>query len=85
VKIPNADKAVIAEDKLRSYLLNVTHRRGGSKARLLVSMGYAPDDWQRLEMDLRNRHLMAEVDQSADSDYGMRFEIVAPLVGPTGR
>jgi hypothetical protein len=85
VKIPNADNAVIAEDKLRGYLLNVTHRRGGPKARLLVSMGYAPDDWQRLESDLRIRHLTAEVDQSAEGSYGTRFEIVAPLIGPTGR
>ncbi len=85
MKIPNADKAVIAEDKLRTYLLNVTHRRGGSKARLLVSMGYAPDDWQRLETDIREGHLTADVDQLAESDYGTRFEIVAPLIGPTGR
>ena len=40
MKIPNADQAVIAEDKLRGYLLNFTHRRGGSKARLLVSVGF---------------------------------------------
>ncbi len=77
--IPMADKAVIAKDKLCDYLLNPVHRRGGSKARLLLSMGYSGDDWQQLECDLRVHHLAAEVDCEADSDYGKRYEIVAPL------
>ena len=84
MKIPNADKAVIAKDKLSDYLLNPAHRRGGSKARLLLSMGYIGDDWQRLETDLRVHHLAAEVDCETDSDYGKRYEIVAPLPGASG-
>ena len=55
MKVPNADKAIIAEDKLSNYLLNITHRRGGSKARLLLAMGYRADDWQRLEAASINR------------------------------
>ena len=79
MKIPNADKAVIAKDKLCDYLLNPAHRRGGSKAKLLLSMGYSRDDWQRLQTDLRIHHLAAEVDCETDSDYGHRYEIVAAL------
>jgi hypothetical protein len=85
MKIPNADKAVIAADKLRNYLLNVAHRRGGSKARLLVAMGYRADDWQRLEADLRTHHVPAEVDCETDNEYGKRYEIVAPLPGTRGQ
>ena len=29
--IPNADKAIIAPEKLRDYLLNPAHRRGSAK------------------------------------------------------
>lgn len=39
MKLPHADRAVIAEDKLRDYLLNVSHRRGGSKARFAAGHG----------------------------------------------
>lgn len=35
---------VIAQDKLASYLLNVSHRRGGSKARFFLSHGFRADD-----------------------------------------
>ena len=84
MKIPKADKAIIARHKLCDYLLNTGHRRGGSKAKLLLSMGCAGDDWQRLETDLRVHHLAAEVDCETNSDYGKRYEIVAPLPDSSG-
>jgi hypothetical protein len=33
--LPNANNAIIAEDKIANYLLDAGHRRGGSKAKLL--------------------------------------------------
>jgi hypothetical protein len=85
VKIPNADKAVIAVEKLQIYLLNPEHRRGGSKAKLLISLGYSATDSQRLEADLRAQHLTADVAEESDSDYGKSYVIVAPLNTPSGR
>ncbi|MEE9295067.1 MAG: hypothetical protein V3W34_08940 [Phycisphaerae bacterium] len=85
MKMPNADQAVIAPEKIRDYLLNPTHRRGAAKARLLLSLGYRGEEWQRLDSDLRRQHLTADVDVSRETDYGTRFEIVAPLRGPGGR
>lgn len=40
MRIPNADQAIIAPEKLRDYLLNPAHRRGSAKARLLLACGY---------------------------------------------
>lgn len=85
MKVPNADHAVIASEKLRDYLLNPTHRRGAAKAKLLMAMGYRPDDSRRLDADLRAQHLPVDVKGTSTSPYGLRFEIVAPLAGPTGR
>lgn len=85
MKIPNADRAIIAQDKLCDYLLNIDHEWGGSKARRLVAMGYALDQWQRLESDLRAQHLTVDVDRIGDTEYGPRYEIVAVLVGPSGK
>ena len=47
--VPNADRAIIAAGKLTTYLLNVSHKRGGAKARLLLSVGYRYDAPQMLE------------------------------------
>ena len=85
MKVPNAERAVIASEKLCLYLLNQAHRRGGSKARLLLSMGYTAGDWQRLETDLRAQHLTANVKLQTTTDYGERYEVIAPLIGPNGR
>ena len=54
MKIPHADRAIIAPEKLRDYLLNPLHRRGGPKARLLMSLGYRAEDFDKLEQDLRH-------------------------------
>jgi len=82
VTLPNGDRAVIAAEKLRDYLLNLAHRKGGPKAKLLTAMGYRPDEWQRLEADIRAAHVGAAVDRVSDNDYGSRYEVVALLTGP---
>jgi hypothetical protein len=84
VKVPNADRAVIAVEKIRDYLLNPAHRRGGSKARRLIAMGYSADDWQQLADDLRSQHLGRDVDAQEQNEYGEKYIIIADLLGPVG-
>ncbi|OFV97731.1 MAG: hypothetical protein A3H28_05540 [Acidobacteria bacterium RIFCSPLOWO2_02_FULL_61_28] len=85
MRIPNADKAIIAPEKLRAYLLNPAHRRGSAKARVLADCGYRADAWHVLEADLREQHLTAQVAGIKENLYGRRFEIRAPLETPSGR
>ena len=84
MKLPNAENAIVAEDKLVEYLLDIGHRRGGGKAKLLHSLGYEAQHWRLLAEDILREHLPAEVVEQRDSIWGRRFEIVAPLTGPTG-
>lgn len=85
MKLPNAERAVIAAEKLRDYLLNPAHRRGGPKARVLNALGYFAENWERLEADIRAQHLTGHTEQESETAYGTRYEIVAELVGPSGR
>ena len=85
MKVPNAGNVIIAPEKLRDYLLNPGHRRGGSKAKLLLSMGYQADQWQQLETDLREQHLTVDVEEVEENDYGTCYAIVAGLTGPDER
>ena len=84
MKIPNATSAVIAPAKIVRYLLDIDHPHGGTKARLLVSLGYSAANWQQLESDLRSMHLTEDVVVTSQTSWGVRYEIVAPLTGPTG-
>ncbi len=85
MRVPNADTAVIAPEKLRDCLLDLSHRRGASKARLLLSMGYRQDTWQRMASDLRQQHLATDLATESDNEYGKRYEIIAPITTPCGR
>jgi hypothetical protein len=82
MKLPNAENAILADEKFVSYLLDLDHRRGGSKAKLLYSLGYHIQSWQVLAEDLRREHLSADVVEVRDTLWGKRYEIVAPLTGP---
>jgi hypothetical protein len=85
MKVPNADRAVIAAAKLGGYLLNVSHKRGGPKARLLLSVGYRSDNPQSLESDLRVQHLSLDVTRTHQSAYGVVYEIEGPITTPNRR
>jgi len=85
MRIPNATNAIIAPEKLRDYLLNPNHRRGGSKARLLLALGYRRDNWKRLEDDLRTQHLSLDSAVESTNEYGHRYEIIATIQTPNAR
>ena len=84
MKIPNADNAIIEPAKIVDYLLDVDHPHGGSKACLLLSLGYSSADWQQLEADLRRMHLIEHFVAINQTVWGVRYEIVAPITGPSG-
>lgn len=83
--VPNADRAIIASEKLTGYLLNVSHKRGGPKARVLLSVGYRSDNPQSLESDLRVQHLSLDVTRTHRNAYGVVYEIEGPINTPIGR
>ncbi len=85
MRIPRAEDAVIAPEKLRDDLLNPEQRRGATKARLLYAFGYHRDNWRQLEADLREQHLTQDVQQVAESGFGVRYEIRSPIAMPSGR
>ena len=85
MKVPSADRANIAAGKLTDYLLNVCHKRGGPKARLLLSVGYRSDNPQSLESDLRVQHLSLDVTRTHQNAYGVVYEIEGPIKMPRGR
>ena len=85
MKIPNRDRAIIEQTKITEYLLNTQHKRGGSKAKMLLQFGYSLENWQQLESDLRQFHLNADVDIVKETAYGVRYEVRAALITPTSK
>jgi hypothetical protein len=85
ITVPNADRAIIATEKLTGYLLNLSHKRGGPKARLLQSVGYRSENPQTLESDLRAQHLSLDITRMHETAYGVVYEIERPIKTPSGK
>jgi len=80
----NAGGARIDPRKLRDYALNFNHDLGRYKAAFFAQMGYDADNWEVLERDIREQHLTQSAERGSASPYGIKYNITAPLKGPTG-
>ena len=82
MRIPGAERAVIAPEELRDYLLDESHDVGQPKARFFARLGYDRENWQQLGADLRNQHLILDSAREVPSTWGRRFILEALLTGP---
>lgn len=80
MKIPNADKAEVPEDKLRGYLLSTAHAVGRFKARFFASLGFTTGNWEELHARLRE---FAEDDAELGptTEYGQKYLVFGRLKG----
>ena len=85
MRLPNAERAVVDEAKVRAYLLAAEHPVGRFKAAFFRTLGYTPADWLHLQQSLVAHARAAEAFPESASAYGQKFRIRAMLQGPTGR
>ena len=85
MRLPNAEKAVVDEAKVRGYLLAPEHPVGRFKAAFFRSLGYTTADWQRLQDALLSHAQTGDASPEPSSTYGQKFRIRAMLQGLAGR
>ena len=85
MKLPEAQRAVIAPAKIRDYLLSMSHLVGRFKEPFFSSLGYTVANWQRLEQDLLALAASGEAEPGRESPYGQKYEIHGTLNGPFGK
>jgi len=75
MKLPNAEHAIVATEKLLDYLLSEIHPTGKGKAKFFRSFGYHENNTDRLKNDL----IKIAVDEDAKlikkSIFGKKFTI----------
>ena len=81
MKLPK--NTLIAREKLTRYLL--VQRKRNDKSQWLAQVGYTLDNWQVLEVDLRNQILSIDAAPIERTGYGRMYEINGQLVGPNGK
>jgi hypothetical protein len=85
VLLPNAERAIVDEAKVRDYLLSPSHPVGRFKAAFFWALGFSADDWRSLSEALLTIGRSGEVNEGQASPFGQKFEIRASLTGPSGR
>ena len=74
--------AVIAEEKLRFYLL--VPRPYDDKSKFLARAGFGPENPKALESAIRELAAREDAVEDGSNEYGMFFRVEGPLTGPEG-
>ncbi len=85
MKLPNAERAVIAGEKLADYLLSPAHRVGKHKAAWFTAFGFSRAGWRELESALACHASENDVVARRDRPYGVEYIVEAPLRTPDRR
>ena len=85
MRLPRLEQALIDPEKLSDYLLSPDHDRGRFKAALFATMGYGPENWRRLESDIRSMIAACDATPAGTSAHGQKFVVTGTLDGPARR
>ena len=85
MKLPNAERVIISESKIRDYLLSRSHPVGQSKAPFFLGRGFTVENWRLLADAISDIAAVNEVTGTEPSPFGMRYIIDARLRTPDGR
>jgi hypothetical protein len=80
--LPNAASALVEEAKLKSYLLNLEHLKGGPKAKFFLGRGFTPPDWEGFADALRHHARHNPVSQTKRTPFGVHYALDCNLPTP---
>ena len=85
MRLPNYEKAVVAEAKIVKYLLNESHPTGKDKAVFFTRFGFSMAQWTVLAQALLDHAAAHDVASTLDTPEGIHYVIEGDLESPDGR
>ena len=85
MRLPNADRAVVALNKVTDYLLNAAHPDNGGKAKFFEAMGFSPAEPARLSAALREVAMNGSATLHSESTHGAKFIVDGPITALSGK
>lgn len=82
--MPNADLAVVDEDKLARYILNPLHKDGWAKEQFLVAHGFDPADAEAVRLALLDHGRSNKLSETELTVFGVKYRVEGPLQAPHG-
>jgi hypothetical protein len=85
VRLPHAESAVVGSRKLTTYLLSSEHPVGRFKAAFFFALGFTPQNWEKLELELRKLARWGTAEPSERNAFGQKYVVRGRITGPEGR
>lgn len=85
MRLPNVERAVAEEAKVRDYLLSPEHPVGRAKARFFAGLGFTRDGWPLLRDALLAVALEGEAELGEATVFGQKYAVRGIVRGPAGR
>jgi hypothetical protein len=84
--LPNVDKVVIPEAKIKSYALNKSHPSGKDKAIAFEkALGYNINNADDLIKNVKDNVSKYKAVPKGESQFGKKYEVVMNIKGPNGK
>jgi hypothetical protein len=85
MRLPGVEVAVVADAKVRDYLLSQGHPVGQFKARFFAALGYDAAHWSILADGLLKHARDNDVESMQATEYGTKYLVRGELRGPNGK
>ena len=83
--LPGAERAVVAPEKVRDFLLSPANARARGKPAFFRALGFDEAHWEALRLALLEIARSGDAGPGQGSPFGTKFEIRATIRGPAGR
>lgn len=83
-QLPQAGSLQIDQAKILDYLLNLSHKDGGPKAKYFRNRGFTPETWQIMVEALHKHGATQPVTEMSESRHGRRFTVECEIQTPDG-
>lgn len=85
MRLPNADRAIVDEAKVRDYLLSAANPRSRGKPAFFHALGFGFENCELLRQELLRVAQSDAAVEGQPSAFGRKFEIRATLIGPSAK
>ncbi|MQA92758.1 MAG: hypothetical protein GEU90_21475 [Gemmatimonas sp.] len=85
MRLPNAERGVVSDQKVVAYLLSEAHPDGRGKARFFSGYGFTAREWHELAEALRRHAAENPLVETVETAFGVRYVVEGILHAPDGR
>jgi hypothetical protein len=83
-KLPGVSRALVEQQKIMEYLLNLAHEQGAGKARFFLARGFSLAEWPAFGEALIAQGANNQVTKMTQTEYGVRYHVDCHCPTPDG-